>query len=194
MLITVNGHEIRHVQHREKMLTGGWDRETIPGHYLQQGSNELIFSGAGFLLIDADKPGKNSFKRLSGGSSEWKSDILGPENNLSGEYVVRIRVHGYPPEGTLTSPIIDMAAEYALSPKVEVSDLRLSADLALQPQTAVRFAVRTGSTAWYAPDKWSPWRAADSANTFPGQRFVQWRANPFQPGCPHHAPNKKSDH
>ena len=69
MLIAVNGHEIRHVQNREKMLTGGWDRETIPGHYLQQGSNELIFSGAGFLLIDADRPGKNSFKRLSGESS-----------------------------------------------------------------------------------------------------------------------------
>ena len=176
MLIAVNGHEIRHVQNREKMLTGGWDRETIPGHYLQQGSNELIFSGAGFLLIDADRPGKNSFKRLSGGSNEWKSDILGPGNNLSGEYVVRIRVHGYPPEGTLTSPIIDMAAEYALSPKIEVSDLRLSADLALRPQTDVRFAVRTGSTAWYAPDKWSPWQSADSANTLPGQRFVQWRA------------------
>ena len=176
MLIAVNGHEIRHVQDKEKMLTGGWDRETIPGHYLQQGRNELIFSGAGFLLIDADRPGKNSFKRLSGGSNEWKSDILGPENNLAGEYAVRIRVHGYPPEGTLTSPIIDMAAEYALPPKIEVSDLRLSADLALQPQTAVRFAVRTGSTAWYAPDKWSPWRAADSANTLPGQRFVQWRA------------------
>ena len=176
MLITVNGHEIRHVQDRKKMLTGGWDRETIPGHFLQQGSNELIFSGAGFLLIDADRPGKNSFKRLSRGSSEWKSDILGPENNLSGEYVVRVRVHGYPPEGTLTSPIIDMAAEYALSPKIEVSGLRLSAALTLQPQTAVRFAVRTGSTAWYAPDKWSPWRAADSASTLPGQRFVQWRA------------------
>ena len=176
MLIAVNGHEIRHVQDREKMLTGGWDRETIPGRYLQQGSNELIFSGAGFLLIDADRPGKNSFKRLSKESSEWKSDILGPENNLVGEYAVRIRIHGYPPEGTLTSPIIDMAAEYALPPKVEVSDLRLSADLALRPQTAVQFAVRTGSTAWYAPDKWSPWRAADSASTLPGQRFVQWRA------------------
>ena len=176
MLITVNGHEIHHVQDREKMLTGGWDREIIPGHYLQRGSNELIFSGAGFLLIDADRPGKNSFKRLSAESNEWKSDILGPENNLSGEYVVRIRVHGYPPEGTLTSPIIDMAAEYALPPKVEVSELRLSADLALRPQTAVQFAVRTGSTAWYAPDKWSPWRSADPASTLPGQRFVQWRA------------------
>ncbi len=176
MLIVVNGHEIRHVQNREKMLTGGWDRETIPGRYLQQGSNELVFSGAGFLLIDADRPGKNSFKRLAGESSEWKSDILGSENNLSGEYVVRIRVHGYPPEGTLTSPIIDVAAEYALPPKVEVSALRLSADLALRPQTAVRLAVRTGSTARYAPDKWSPWQAADSASTLPGQRFVQWRA------------------
>ena len=194
MLITVNGHEIRHVQNRGKMLTGGWDRETIPGRYLQQGSNELIFSGAGFLLIDADRPGKNSFKRLAGESSEWKSDILGPENNLSGEYVVRIRVHGYPPEGTLTSPIIDVAAEYALPPKVEISALRLSADLALRPQTAIRFAVRTGSTAWYAPDKWSPWRAADSASTLPGQRFVQWRATLSSQDARTTPLVKKSDH
>ena len=62
MLITVNGHQIRHVQDRERMLTGGWDRETIPGRYLRPGRNELVFSGAGWLVIDADEPGANSFK------------------------------------------------------------------------------------------------------------------------------------
>ena len=47
LLISVNGHEIRHVQDRERMLTGGWDRETIPGRWLRPGRNELVFSGAG---------------------------------------------------------------------------------------------------------------------------------------------------
>ena len=109
LLISVNGHEIRHVQDLERMLTGGWDRETIPGHWLRPGRNELVFSGAGSLVIDADEPGRNSFKRL-GGRGEWKGDMLGADNDLSGEYVVRLRVRGHPREGVATSPVIDLAA------------------------------------------------------------------------------------
>lgn len=175
LLITVNGHEIRHVQDLERMLTGGWDRETIPGHYLRPGRNELVFSGAGTLVIDADEPGRNSFKRL-GGRGEWKGDMLGAGNVLTGEYVVRLRVRGHPQEGVATSPVIDLAAEEAVAPGMEVKTLRLSAAPETPPGTSVRFEVRSGSTALYASDRWTSWRPADSGETLPGGRFVQWRA------------------
>ena len=176
MLITVNGHQIRHVQDRERMLTGGWDRETIPGRYLRPGRNELVFSGAGGLVIDADEPGGNSFKRL-GGRGEWKGDMLGAGNDLTGEYVVRLRVRAHPPEGVATSPILDLAAEHPVAPGLEVTALRLSAAPEPPPGTSVRFEVRSGSTALYAADQWTSWRAAGPGETLPGGRFVQWRAH-----------------
>ncbi len=175
LLISVNGHEIRHVQDLERMLTGGWDRETIPGRWLRPGRNELVFSGAGSLVIDADEPGRNSFKRLEG-RGEWKGDMLGADNDLSGEYVVRLRVRGHPREGVATSPVIDLAAEEAVAPGLDLKALRLSAATEMPPRTSVRFEVRSGSTALYASDEWTSWRAADSGEPLPGARFLQWRA------------------
>ena len=174
LLISVNGHEIRHVQDLEKMLTGGWDRETIPGHWLRPGHNELVFSGAGSLVIDADEPGRNSFKRLEG-RGEWKGDMLGVENDLSGEYVVRLRVRGHPREGVATSPVLDLAAGPAVAPGMEVKALRLSASPETPQGTSVRFEARSGNTALYASDEWTSWRAVDSGEALPGGRFVQWR-------------------
>ena len=174
LLISVNGHEIRHVQDLERMLTGGWDRETIPGRWLRPGRNELVFSGAGSLVIDADGPGRNSFKRL-GGRGEWKGDMLGADNNLSGEYVVRLRVRGHPREGVATSPVIDLAAEEAVAPGLDVKALRLSAVPETPPGTSVRFEVRSGSTALYASDQWTSWRPAAPGESLAGARFVQWR-------------------
>ena len=175
LLITVNGREIRHVQDRERMLTGGWDRETIPGRWLRPGPNELVFSGAGSLVIDADGPGRNSFKRL-GGRGEWKGDMLGAGNDLTGEYVVRLRVRGHPREGVATSPVLDLAAGPAVAPGMEVQALRLSAAPETPPGSSVRFEVRSGTTALYASDEWTSWRTADSGEALPGARFVQWRA------------------
>jgi hypothetical protein len=79
----INGHSLRHVRDRDKMLTGGWDRFTIPGQYLKQGKNELIVSGTGSLWVDADATGE-IFKRR-------RTEVAGrsgPEDNLSGSTFV----------------------------------------------------------------------------------------------------------
>ncbi|MBI4585112.1 MAG: transglutaminase domain-containing protein [Planctomycetes bacterium] len=181
MLLRVNGREILHVQDPEKMLTGLWDRESVPGDYLREGENELVFSRAGFLIVDADAPGGGSFKSRSL-EGPWKADGLGTENRLAGEYAVRIRLRGHPPRGSLTSPPIDMARaaagekEGALDPTVRIEKLRLMAEATAPPGTSIELEARTGSSPEHLPEKWSDWHPASDLGKLPWKRFVQWRA------------------
>ena len=158
------------------MLTGGWDRETIPGGWLRPGRNELVFSGAGSLVIGRRRARPQTASSASGAAASGRGDMLGAANDLTGEYVVRLRVRGHPQEGVATSPVLDLAAEPAVAPGMEVEALRLSAASETPPGTSVRFEVRSGSTALYAADHWTSWRPADSGESLPGARFVQWRA------------------
>jgi Transglutaminase-like superfamily len=182
MTIRVNGHETTHVQDRERMLTGGWDRATIPGEYLRTGRNEIVFGGAGHLLIDADASRGASSKR-EGEEGPWRSGILGPDNDIDGEYVVRMRVRGRPAKGQLTSPVIDLAQiaagekEAALPPSLRVNRVRLRAEATTPPGTSVRLEIRSGSTPLSSPATWSEWRPANTMGEDASWgRFVQWRA------------------
>ena len=179
--ISVNGHPYSHHQDVEKMLTGGWDRFTIPGERLAVGANEIIFSGTGSLYVDADNPAGNSFKRLSAGSP-WKANILGPDHNLEGEYIIRFRVHGHPKEGVITSPILDLAKgkpdqpENAVAPVLEMEEIRLTAMSEEPPGTSIEYEIRSGSTSDFVPAQWSEWVPASEIDRAPKERFVQWRA------------------
>ena len=185
MLILVNGHEILHIQDEKRMLTGGWDRETIPGELLRPGRNEIIFGCAGRLLVDTDAPGEHSAKSTTKWGP-WRSDTLGNSGDLSGEYVVRLRVHGYPRKGIVTSPIIDLAQADTgeegataahLPPIMNLARLRISMDASTPPQTAIHLALRHGSTPEYVPAHWSTWLPPRAlAETSSPGRFVQWRA------------------
>ncbi|MEO2048925.1 MAG: transglutaminase domain-containing protein [Pirellulales bacterium] len=187
MLIHINGHEIRHLRDGDKLLTGNWDRVSIPGEYLRPGRNEIVFGHAGYLIVDTDRSGENSFKRTVH-DGPWKSGILGPDNNLDGEYVVRIRVQGYPPTGTVLSPVIDLALESSdlsaserspgLSPAVKISQLRLTAQATTPRQTSVQLELRSGSTPDYQRAAWDEWGPADDIQDRKAAlpRFIQWRA------------------
>ena len=182
MLIRVNRDEILHVQEPEKMLTGGWDRQTIPGAFLRVGPNDFVFGRAGSLIVDTDAPGANSFKAPQRWGP-WKNKALGPDNDAAGEYVVRMRVRGYAARGVVTSPVIDVASlgvdakKPPLTPIVGVARLRLRAEADTPPRTAVRLEARAGTTPDVESDAWSVWVRADAiAADLPRQRFIQWRA------------------
>ena len=182
MLIRVNSHDIRHVQDKDRMLTGGWDREIISGEYLQQGKNEIVFGRAGSLLVDTDAPGGNSAKSAYW-YGPWSDDTLGPDNNLRGEYVVHVRVHGYPTKGVMTSPVMDIAtfvnrdAAQAVPPLIQVTRLRARAEAMTPPGTSVHLELRTGPSPDYDPATWTDWqRGPLVAANGPMHRFAQWRA------------------
>ena len=175
MKIFVNGHLVEHCQDRERMLTGGWDRTDIPVEVLNDGPNTFIFADHGVLHVDP-KPGGRSARSFDGGKT-WHTGALGPERDIVGEYMVRLRLTGYAPCGRLTSPVVDLADpenEGKIAPRMEIKQVVLSADVEVPEGTGIEFELRTGTTPWFDPLFWTPWQKA-SALDHPG-RFVQWRA------------------
>ena len=175
MTLRVNGHEIEHRQDRERMLTGGWDRTAIPPEYLRDGSNEFVFSGAGVLYVDpAD--GGGSARSFDGGET-WHTGVLGPNRDIEGEYLIRLRLQGHPPKGQVTSPAVDLAdpeEKGVIAPRMRIGKVELSADAETPPGTGISFEMRTGSTPSFDPAAWTPWTSAEELTA--SCRFVEWRA------------------
>ena len=175
MRLAVNGHPLLHRQDRAKMLTGGWDRHAIPGRHLVQGTNELVFGEHGVLHLDPG-PGGMSSRSFDGGET-WHPGALGDDGTLKGEYLVRLRLKGHPPEGWLLSPVYDLAdpaGEGVIAPDLRLKRLRLHAEAQTPQGTRVTFELRSGTTPAFEPRHWSPWQARQTLSR-PG-RFVQFRA------------------
>ena len=175
MTIRVNGHEIEHRQDKERMLTGGWDRATIPPEYLREGPNEFVFSGAGVLHVDPTEGGRSA--RSFDGGETWHAGALGPNRDVEGEYLVRLRLRGYPPKGRVTSPVMDLAdpeGEGVIAPRMRIGKVALSADAETPSGTGISFEMRTGATPAFDPATWTPWAQAEMLAE--SGRFVQWRA------------------
>ena len=182
MRLQVNGHVLTHRQDRQLMLTGGWDRKKIAAKYLKDGTNEFVFSHSGVLHIDpfpgglADAPSGRSSRSFDGGKT-WHQGTLGEARAIEGEYLVRLRIKGHPPQGTLCSPVIDLADEEGsgrIAPRLGIRRLHLKARMRQPQGTQIHFELRTGSTPSFDPRTWTAWERS-TALQWSG-RFVQWRA------------------
>jgi len=174
-VMLVNGRRLEHRFEKKRLLTGGWDRHTIPAGWLKPGHNEIIFTACDRLRIDPGA-GQSSFKSFDGGKT-WHANALGPRNNLAGEYMVRLRVQGHPAQGLITSPVIDLADpkdEGRIAPRLAIARVRLTARMQQPRGTGIRFEMRSGDSPWFEAACWTPWRIT-STLAAPG-RFVQWRA------------------
>ena len=175
MRLLVNGHRLSHRQNRERMLTGGWDRKRIPARMLRDGRNEFIFSHHGVLHVDPG-PGGHSSRSFDGGKT-WHEAALGPDNDVRGEYMVRLRLKGYAPSGQLTSPFIDLADphhEGRIAPPQNIQKIRLTAQTRTPAGSRIQFEMRSGSSPAFDPRFWTPWERRTTLER-PG-RFVQFRA------------------
>ena len=175
MRLLVNGHALSHSTNRKRMLTGGWDRHDIPADLLQDGENEFVFADSGVLYVDPG-PGGRSSRSFDQGET-WHPDALGPERNLRGEYLVRLRLQGYPPTGRLTSPVIDLAdpdRQGCIAPAMDIAEVRLRPYQQTPPGTDIEYSVRSGSTPAFEGQHWTAWESGASVSS-PG-RYVQWQA------------------
>ena len=179
MRLLVNGHRISHRQKVERMLTGGWDRARIPARYLRDGVNTVDLGMNGVLFIDpriSDAECEPHSSRSFDGGVTWHRDALGPDGKIRGEYVVRLRLKGYAPEGELVSPVYDLAHSEGdgIAPRVDLRRLRLAAERKQPRGTQIRFQLRSGSTPAFDPRQWTSWQEGSTLDQ-PG-RFAQWRA------------------
>ncbi|NKB69715.1 MAG: hypothetical protein GKR89_21810 [Candidatus Latescibacteria bacterium] len=175
MRVLVNGQRLSHRQNRQRMLTGGWDRLRIAAKHLKDGRNEFVFSHCGVLHIDPGPDG-NSFRSFDQGKT-WHLDALGAKADISGEYLVRLRLKGYAPSGQLTSPVIDLAdpeGSGILAPELSLKNVRLTPQQTAPAGTRIQFELRSGATPAFDPRHWTTWQKR-TALSRPG-RFVQWRA------------------
>ena len=173
--IYVNGQRISHRTKVERMLTGGWDRTTIAARYLKDGANEFIFANHGRLYIDPGC-GSHSSRSFDGGQT-WHTNALGPNADMAGEYLVRLRLKGHPSSGQVTSPIIDLAdadGKGIIAPQLELRRVKLTHQQRAPQGTRIHFEMRSGTTPSFNPRHWTAWASKTSLQK-PG-RFVQWRA------------------
>jgi len=175
MKLWVNGRPLEHRQVPERMLTGGWDRIDIPAGFLKNGPNLFVFAQHGILHVDP-KPQGRSQRSFDGGVT-WHSGALGAERNISGEYMVRLRLHGHAPSGRLCSPVVDLAdleGKGSIAPRTGVARVALTTDLDTPDGTRASFALRTGTSPCFDPLFWTPWQEASELDH--PERFVQWQA------------------
>jgi transglutaminase-like putative cysteine protease len=179
MAIEVNGRAIE--------ISGSTPFPQVPISRLKQGDNEVVLSCPGSsrnikialpedILRNAperkDRP-RRSFKSLDGGKT-WEP--------IQGEYMVRLHLVQYVPQGYFISPVIDLGQPNEgnrplLSP-VSIQSVSLDANAETPDGTRVELAVRTGRSPVYEAALWSDWQPAGTA--VPKEnRYLQWKATLF---------------
>ena len=101
----------------------------------------------------------------------------GEARAIEGEYLVRLRIKGHPPQGTLCSPVIDLADEDGngrIAPRLGIRRLHLKARMRQPQGTQIHFELRTGSTPSFDPRTWAAWERSTDLQW--SGRFAQWRA------------------
>jgi len=163
----------RMILHDAKHLTAGdsgWEYEPLPPELIRKGTNTLIFSGTGDIPLDTRSPNRGSAVSYDGGRL-W--------HPAPGEYMVRLRIFGYPPEGTLTSEVFDTALgvdpKRLIGPWPRYERAVIEADKDAPPETEIAFQWRAGTTRRFSPENWTPWQDGTEVK-LAGARYVQWRA------------------
>jgi hypothetical protein len=148
----------------EPLVSTAWTRVKIPATYLKAGDNEVIFSGDGSLLIEPSRQPGRSFKSTDRGRT-WSGRALGVENHKQGEYLVRLRLGLYAPQGWVQSQVCDLwggrPGDIPTPSQILLFE-GLDQIAAGQPEgTSVVPWLRLGSTPVPDPKTWTSWFKID---------------------------------
>jgi len=185
LTIHVNGRPLS-LRWKEKRdyWQDAWTPVRVPAEFLKQGLNEVVFSGgegAGWsLLVEHTRFPRRSAKSVDGGKTWSFSGLGGSGAFLHGEYMVRLELQRFAPEGIITSPPVDLAllaGAGGIAADAKVQYVRVAADTSLPEGTAVSLVARFGPSPSYDPATWSAWEPAAGEMVPPaGARFMQWQA------------------
>ena len=185
LLIEVNGHTISFSWPKERDYWEGCAFPIdIPLEYLRPGLNEFVFHSADslewYLLIEDSLWPNRSAKSVDAGTS-WDYEHLGVNGGHDGEYLLRLQLEGYPSQGVLTSPALDLAT-LASGERTGVpftlKGIKIESEAESPAGTGMEFQIRGGSTPSYEPFQWTKWLPLDEVASLveASPRFVQWRA------------------
>lgn len=183
--ITVNG---RKLDTKSEKVGDYWQAFPVPSDCLKKGDNTVDLAGPGKIWIARSEeyatgsrdrsthPGRSS--RSSDGGTTWVADRLGPTGTIRGEYYVRLFLHRYQSDGTLTLPVIDVGnlTGKPIGPPIESVGpvtVVLEADAAASGRISVR--VRTGTDPTPDAKNWSEWQRLPAPGRLdaPRGRYLQ---------------------
>lgn len=166
--LEINGNALEHTAPGEGTARG-WRRQQIPAGWLRAGRNELIMRGNGRIVADTGSPVTGSDVTYDGGEN-W--------HPAEGEFIVRLRLHDYAPQGEVVSTVIDtarvLAPDREIGPWPAPGSARLTIDAERPRGTSIAVSWRAGRTPQFDPRTWSAWQTGDRIDRIPG-RYVQWR-------------------
>jgi len=183
--ITVNGHPI------DATLKVGWNIIEFAPAYLTKGVNDIVISStdpsrpaivpiADIDSIALNAPQRRGHQRRSAKSTDggktW-SPKLGQGDRTEGEYMVRLSLSQYVPQGVCVSPVLDLAdveGAEAIKRRAEVRSAAVAPDCHLPPGTALDCLIRTGATPVFDAASWTEWSAVEPNKAFePKGRYFQ---------------------
>jgi len=186
LTVSVNGHPLS-LRWKEKRdyWQDTWTPLRVPVEFLKQGLNEFVLSGeenAGWAtIIEHTRLPRRSAKSIDGGQTWSFSGLGGTGAFLHGEYVIRLELKRYAPEGAITSPPIDLALPAGaggIAANATIRHARVTTEAETPEGTKLSFLARFGPSPSYDPASWSCWEdAAGEIVPPPGARFMQWQAN-----------------
>ncbi|MBL7735266.1 MAG: transglutaminase domain-containing protein [Chitinophagaceae bacterium] len=129
--------------------------------------------------------GASSAKSLDGGKT-WLKGKLGPRNNVSGEYAIRLSLDRFKPEAMLDSPPIDLWSGIegypVVRPVCRVEGLRMDVAAFVPEGAEVIWQARMANTNDMLDKEWGTWQTLGSGASASFQlpdrdmRYLQWRA------------------
>jgi len=184
--LTLNGQEVKLGEPRK--LGHYWQAYTIDPKLLVSGSNEFVLSGKGqvWVALDADYAAgsltrtrhPNRSAKSSDGGKTWSDTKLGVDDDLDGEYYVRLFLDHYVPRGRVTTPVLDLGnlAERPIASQIEAPQTaHVALDAATKSGASVAVRYRSGTT--YVPGKktWTDWQTSSrlAFDIAPKGRYVQ---------------------
>ncbi|MHB9028031.1 MAG: hypothetical protein ACYC9O_04640 [Candidatus Latescibacterota bacterium] len=209
--ISINGKEFLRLptkyvfpaatEYYTREITGGadldnWFRVEIPSGMLIKGKNEII------LRAESEKPSweimvaaEEEFQRGSetrphhpnrsaksrDGGATWDFDKLGWKDAHDGEYCIRLSLDRFVPEGTYTSPVIDLAettGKTGIKQLLNLRDSRVSWNLDLPEGAGAEITARIGRSPVPAAQGWTAWEPVRNFSRVwknPAGRYLQFR-------------------
>jgi hypothetical protein len=164
-----------------------WQCYRVPAEALRAGANEIVLHGTGRLWIARDdeyasgsrertRHPNRSAKSRDGGRT-WSYDKLGTDDDIDGEYYVRLSLAQHRPAGGLTLPVLDAGnlSNEPIGPALkQLGSVRVQAVTA--PETAGRIGVhvRSGPAVSTEAEGWSDWQILEATGEFvPVGRYIQ---------------------